>query len=245
MANEINKVESFNPLAYARHITGENEADLLYLDVQYRKLWFRLVYPQGKIVQTVHTFDNNTAVVEAKIYADKNDAENSFISNAFAQRSYNPNNDYSTRYLESAATAAVGRALADAGFGLQFCLEPDPIPVDMGQSVPSAQNYGKQTQAQYAEPACQTNSVPQQQQNRQPATPLNENSPIEEVVAKMPYEEAVKVIYHGNGKHNGKTLGQLAVEDFRAIEWIVNTYKGKNNLLKGAAIVIERKHKMA
>ena len=49
MITEINKVEGFNPMEYARTIKDTDKNDLLYLDIQYRKLWFCLVNPNGKI----------------------------------------------------------------------------------------------------------------------------------------------------------------------------------------------------
>ena len=48
MANELNKVEGFNPLDYARQITDANGNTSLYLDVQYRKMWFRLANPKQR-----------------------------------------------------------------------------------------------------------------------------------------------------------------------------------------------------
>ena len=135
MANELNKVEGFNPLDYARQITDANGNTSLYLDVQYRKMWFRLANPNGKIVKKICNFDGNLAVIEAKVYLDKNDSEENFVSNAFAQRFADPSNmEYGSRYLESAETAAVGRALADAGYGLQFCAEPDMLLADSPQT---------------------------------------------------------------------------------------------------------------
>ena len=48
MANELNKVEGSNPLDYAGQITDASDNTSLYLDVQYRKMWFRLANPNGK-----------------------------------------------------------------------------------------------------------------------------------------------------------------------------------------------------
>lgn len=226
--SKFNEIEGFNPQTYARHITDSDGNDTLYLDVQYRKLWFRLANPNGKVVKKIHKYDNNTAVVEARVYLDRNDPEDAFISNAFAQRAFDPSNDFSSRYLESAETAAVGRALADAGYGLQFALEKDDTPVDMGQIIPKK---------------VQSNETPTQKTEDIPPKPVfNESTPIEEIVQNMSYEDAVKIVYHCNGKHNGQTLGQLAIDDYRCITWLVESYKGKNNLLKGAAIVINNRH---
>ena len=40
---ELNKVEGFYPLELARVISNEGQEEQRYLDVKYRKLWFRLV----------------------------------------------------------------------------------------------------------------------------------------------------------------------------------------------------------
>ena len=50
MITEINKVEGFNPMEYARTIKDTDKNDLLYLDIQYRKLWFCLVNPTAKSI---------------------------------------------------------------------------------------------------------------------------------------------------------------------------------------------------
>lgn len=271
MTTELNKVEGFDPASYARTITDANGQQSLYLDVQYRKMWFRLVNPNGKIVKKICNFDGNLAVVEARVYLDRNDSLENFVSNAFAQRFIDPSNqEYGNRYLESAETAAVGRALADAGFGLQFCLEPDPTPVDMGQQffgqsdmmpvedsistitetsvspyaqpapvTPAAGTLNMMYSPGYSMPNNQYGNIPQSA----PAVPVFTNQmPVEQIVQNMPYEEAVKVVYHCNGKHNGKTLGQIAVEDFSSIKWLAESYRGDKNLYKAAARIILNKH---
>lgn len=168
---KLNEVEGFNPADYARHIQDSNGNDCLYLDVQYRKLWFRLANPNGKIVKSIKTFDSNIAVVEARVYLDKNDADDCFVSNAFAQRTFDGNSaDYGTRYLESAETAAVGRALADAGYGLQFCLEQDTTPVDAGQ----------QTTPTVQQPVSQQKNVVPQSQAVQSVQPVTQTQPIQQ-----------------------------------------------------------------
>ena len=281
MANELNKVEGFNPLDYARQITDASGNTSLYLDVQYRKMWFRLANPNGKIVKKICNFDGNLAVVEAKVYLDKNDSEENFVSNAFAQRFADPSNvEYGSRYLESAETAAVGRALADAGYGLQFCAEPDMLLVDSPQNFPqmpspptmnnsapsptmnstappynapnstSQYNMPMSNRNQYGVPANNGYHQPYNapyQNNVQYAAPsapaYNGNMPAEELARQMSYEDAVKLIYPCNRNHKGQTLGQIAIEDFSCIEWIVNNLsQPKYNLIRAGAIVIRNKH---
>ena len=166
------------------------------------------------------------------------------------------------------------------GYGLQFCMEHDPTPVDMGQTpftavnelfedpepftpVPTGVNGNYPVNAavqsnrsapqsvqqqQYQPIQPQPQNVQQYNANRynasvQPQTPtFTHQTSVDEIVRLMPYEEAVKVVYRCNGKHNGKMLGQIAVEDFRSIEWIANSYNGDKNLFKGAAKVILSRH---
>ena len=135
----LNRVEGFNPMELARTLTKEGQEDQLYLDVKYRKLWFRLVYPLGKIVSSIRSFTENMAIVEARIYLDKCDAEENYIANAFSQKFRTNDPNFGDKFLEMAETAAVGRALSDAGFGLQFAdvgEADDPMQVDAGIQIP-------------------------------------------------------------------------------------------------------------
>lgn len=48
---ELNKVPGFDPLRFARKVV-QNGTEKLLLDLKYKKLWFRLRYPQGRIKVT-------------------------------------------------------------------------------------------------------------------------------------------------------------------------------------------------
>lgn len=131
---ELNKVEGFYPLELARVISNEGQEEQRYLDVKYRKLWFRLVNPTGKIISRIVHFTENMAVVEARIYLDKCDQEDNYIANSFSQKFRTADTQFGDKFLEMAETAAIGRALADAGYGLQFAdvgEGNDPMQVDI------------------------------------------------------------------------------------------------------------------
>ena len=117
---QLNRVDGFDPRKYMRLIVNEGQAGKYYLDVAFRKLWFRLKYPNGKIVKKLIKLTDDVAVVEAKVYLDRNDAEENYISNALAQKYRSSDDTFGNKFVELAETAAVGRALSDAGFGLQF-----------------------------------------------------------------------------------------------------------------------------
>lgn len=116
----LNYVEGFDPRKFMRQIQKEGQPMKLYLDVAYRKLWFRLCYPQGKIVKKLLKLTEQVAIVEARVYLHHDDPEDHFIANALAQKYMTEDEQFGSKFVELAETAAVGRALSDAGFGLQF-----------------------------------------------------------------------------------------------------------------------------
>lgn len=123
----LNKVEGFDPRRYMRIIEQEGRAGKYYLDVAFRKLWFRLKYPEGKIVKKILKLTDQVAIVEARVYLHRNDAEENFIANALAQKYRTEDGQFGNKFVELAETAAVGRALSDAGFGLQFADKEEDI----------------------------------------------------------------------------------------------------------------------
>lgn len=76
--NQLNSVEGFDPRKYMRLIQKEGQSGKYYLDVAYRKLWFRLRYPEGKIVRTLVKLIDQVAIVEVRVYLNRNDAEDNF-----------------------------------------------------------------------------------------------------------------------------------------------------------------------
>ena len=118
--SKLNQVEGFDPRRFMRLIQKEGQTGKYYLDVAYRKLWFRLCHPEGKIVKKLIKLTDQVVIVEARVYLNRNDAEDNFVSNALAQKYQTNDDQFGNKYVELAETAAVGRALSDAGFGLQF-----------------------------------------------------------------------------------------------------------------------------
>ena len=134
----LNKAPGFDPRKFMRKTVSEStKQEVLYLDLKYKKLWFRLVYPTGRIKVTALKITEQIAIIEARIFFNKNDAEpvSSFIAQRFAK------GKPGSLYIESAQHAAVSQSLNDAGFGLQFCdvsEGPDPEMLDEGLPLQSA-----------------------------------------------------------------------------------------------------------
>lgn len=122
----INAVDGFNPADFVRTTVGEEGENDLYLDVKYRLLWFRLHHPNGKIDPELIRVDEKNAIVCCRIYADKADPADQFIGKAYSQR-FSTEDRFGDRFLEIAETVAKGRALADAGYGTQFCMNGEAL----------------------------------------------------------------------------------------------------------------------
>ena len=114
---ELNKVSGFDPFKLLRPVrSSENGETVLQLDLPYKKLWFRLAYPKGRIALNALRVTEQTAIFEAQIYLERTDEKpvGSFTSSCTKEEV--PGG----RYIQAAQRAAVDEALSDAGFGIQF-----------------------------------------------------------------------------------------------------------------------------
>ncbi len=123
VVSELNKVQGFDPLKFLRK-TKQGEKNL---DLKYKKLWFRLKYPTGRIKLSALKITDQLAIIEARVYFDKNDTQPraSFIAQRDAKTT--PGG----LYIEYAQHAAIDQALSDAGFGIQFAK-----PSENGEAAP-------------------------------------------------------------------------------------------------------------
>lgn len=108
--------------------------DGLYAPVAERVLAFRKIFPNGFIVTKLGTDHHNNVVVQAKVgtYTEDGGVEHVLGTGTAREKSFHPIDNYSP--LERAETAAVGRALGMAGFGVNTNVgsfeEISQIPLD-------------------------------------------------------------------------------------------------------------------
>ena len=113
----LNHVPAFDPLKFLRRTasrkTGE---DVMRLDLRYKKLWFRLACPTGRLNLNALRITEKMAIFEAKVYRDREDAEplSSYVANCTLDAT--PGG----LYVEAAQEEALDTALSNAGFGIQF-----------------------------------------------------------------------------------------------------------------------------
>lgn len=253
----LNGVEGFDPRKYMRIIQEEGGKVTYYLDVAFRKLWFRLKYPEGKVVKKILKLTDQVAIVEAKVYLNRSDAEDNFVSNAFAQKFFSSEDTFGSKYVELAETAAVGRALTDAGFGLQFSdrdgeidpqiteapfeaemlFQEEGLPEDPFVGIGSIEDGFNQKEYIMEGQMVEAQMVEAQNGNgekEKKEIEIRKDMPVEQIYALLTRESAAAVVIPTKYYH-GMTLGQLAIEKPQALEWYVTSYGDPDNLLRAAA----------
>ena len=116
-ARELRKVPGFDPLKYLRTISRNGEK-VLKLDLCYKKVWFRLACPNGRMCPNPLRITDQMAIFEARLYANREDNASllaSFTSTQMAQ------NVPGGLYIRAAQDEALNEALDNAGFGIQLC----------------------------------------------------------------------------------------------------------------------------
>lgn len=169
----LNHVPGFDPLKFLRRtISRKTGEDVMRLDLRYKKLWFRLACPTGRLKLNALRITEKMAIFEAKVYRDREDTEplSSYVANCTLDAT--PGG----LYVEAAQEEALDTALSNAGFGIQFA--------DVGSE---SEEYGSEVpvsvKAEIAKPA---------QMKAETAPPVQTKVEAAEPVQKQP--EVVKAV---------------------------------------------------
>lgn len=177
----LNKVAGFDPVKLLQKSLSRKPADkaeAARLELRYKKLWFRLAYPQGRIRVSAVRITEQLAIIEAKVFLHKDDPEP--VANFMAERAVQD----TPLYIQAAQYEAQDNALTDAGFGIQLC--------DVCQTVGEEAYIPKQAAAVQAPlqpaaeetppPAAQTETPPPAGKVEEPAPDADTAPPaVEEV----------------------------------------------------------------
>lgn len=129
--------EEFDPRKHVIQLKGK-----WYLETKYRIQWFRSAaeHPRGCISTEVISTD--PLMVKATIY----DGEGSVLATGHATAVDTGKTVWTGRGLEKAETAAIGRALAHAGYGTQFAGAEEANESTNGRGARSSYNGGGASQ---------------------------------------------------------------------------------------------------
>ena len=208
----INRVEGFDPTPFAVEYTDMNTGESRKrLPVMIQMAWFRLKYPEGRIAVEVNPA-RDCFVAAARVYPSYKDGPECFLAEATASRGPDPAHP-SVSPREWAQTAAVGIALRNAGFGLQFGAAGEEIaekaPEELGS--PTEASAPAAVEEEYA---------------------VEELSPEEKVKQAMLLPCPIT-------KYTGRTLGDVLSMDPKAIHWIANKFTGNAEISAAAKLICE------
>ena len=181
-----NSIPNFNPMMLVKQTQNGP-----ILDLKYKKLIFRLKYPQGRIKLSPLKVTDQLAIIEASIFLDRNDTE--AISNHTSSSDIKSAPD--GQYLKHAQDLATDQALNDAGFGLQLVgigandktektqIAPKPAPRPIEQPeitvVPA--------------PKAKAEQIVRKESVAQPPVSINE-ADFEEIVIDMPEAPVAPIV---------------------------------------------------
>ena len=233
---KINAVEEFDPTPLAVDYTDLKTGETMKrLPVMIQIAWFKLKYPESKIAVQV-TKEKKYFVAKARIYANYKDPVDCYLSEASASRTYSEENP-SVSPREWAQTAAIGIALRNAGFGLQFQIAGevfDSITPNEFEQTPAKQNDTQNSPVITESTALDTDSS----QN----LGKEESYTAEEYTAELTDEEKLEKAYQTLcpiTKYSGKTLAEVLTVDPHALVWVANKYKGNPEISEAAKLICE------
>ena len=170
-------------------------------------------------------------VATAKVYAHYTNPIDQYLSEATASRGYLPDKP-TVSPREWAQTAAIGIALRNAGFGLQFHAAgesfDEPAVDELGQEAPQPAGTAASASAPAKSLAPLAASV--SASAGVPAAAQPEEDPMEKAM-KAPCPIS---------KYKGKTLGDLIVSDPKALVWIATKFTGDPNISAAAKLICDR-----
>lgn len=228
----IHKVDGFDPTPLAvEYVDLTTQEKRKRLPVMAQLAWFRLRYPEGKIAISVEAV-KDYFVAAARVYVSYKDPVDCYLAEATASRKYDPLKP-TVSPREWAQTAAVGIALRNAGFGLQFGAAGD----DFESDVPDELGASSRITAPPAVPPVEDNFSQTGMPGVPAGTPAPDPEPeIVELTPEQRFEQACAIVSPIK-KHNGKTLGEILTLEPRAINWLATKFSGDETIKAAAEFI--------
>lgn len=219
---KINAVDGFDPTPFAVDFTDLNTQETRKrLPVMIQMAWFRLKYPEGRIAVSV-TPGKDCFIATARVYPSYKDNPDAYLAEATASRGYLADKP-TVSPREWAQTAAIGIALRNAGFGLQFAMAGDEF------EETAANEFGT-TPAEQNTPQSNNDDAIREPEPV-PAKPI-------ELTPEQKLEMALKLPCPIS-KYSGRTLGDMVTLDPNSLVWIATKYKGSEEISVAARLICD------
>ncbi len=114
-AGDLHRVPGFDPLLYLQRAVKGSGDSVFQLGLRYKRLWFRLACPNGRLLLNPLRITDQMAIFEAQVFFRREDPSpaSSFTSTRTAREDKG--------YIRAAQDEALSIALDNAGFGIQLC----------------------------------------------------------------------------------------------------------------------------
>lgn len=191
---------SFNPKEHLMQLQGKD-----YLPVAWRIVWFREANPTGSIATELIAADT-TIIIRAVV-----STEAGILSTGYGTAPAAGKGSWTGRAIEKAETAAIGRALAHAGYGTQFTDD------DEGDSLadsPITPKNGSNTQTPTQPPknANKPASVPQNGTPEEPYIETPDGSITTLKRLTRADADALQTKWNAEGLSNAEIMTALGVQ---------------------------------
>lgn len=214
----VRECKGFNPQEHLIRIeslsSGKEE---LYLEVKFRVLWFLKYCDENNIFGYIDETDI-IYIPEAKIFQATATVymDGKIVAKGIAGKPFSFDDSNSSKtVIQDIATAAKGRALANAGFGTAMCAYEDSedVPCESGIKVISNPLIPQQNNTQVTTTQ-KTGADTEKSVNSEFSPKKNIPSTIEEA----------RMIKMSSGQHKGLTFGEIAAIDINFLRWIAENY---------------------
>lgn len=184
---EENRVRGFDPLRFVQMTAAGPK-----LSLKIKQTWFRLKYPEGRILLHAVNVTQQLALIEARVFLHKTDSTPQYTTTVQRMLNEVP----SGLYVQAAQNAAVEQVLDEAGFTVRFNGAPVSSPAPAVQNIPmqkkapvSQQNISVTQESKPIKEAI-TQVMPKKQPVQE--EPVAEvSAPIEEVAPEIAVVETV------------------------------------------------------
>ncbi len=192
---------TFNPKDHLISLKGKD-----YLETKWRIAWFRDDHPQGQLLTEIVSVD---PILIMKAYVQ--DSEGRVLATGHGTAQAKQGAVWAGREIEKAETAAIGRALGNAGYGTQFTDDDETdnladSPISKASPPPPSAN-----RQQTAETLGSGS-----QERRAPYAPKNGQQPQQSAPAEKWVYDYQKLMAHGDvqraitvGQHRANTISWL------------------------------------
>lgn len=170
-------------------------------------------------------------MAERKVYPSYKDGAECYLAEATASRGYLADKP-SVSPREWAQTAAVGIALRNAGFGLQFAMAGDEFE-DTATDELNANSAQAGGCTPHESSTVTPDSETEEEYTVEPTAPPQRELTFEEKV-----EQAMRVPCPIT-KYGGKTLGDVLQMDPKAIQWCATKFTGGEEIRNAAKLICE------